>query len=383
MADNRNGSWTEAKSDGIGSIWYRSGAVAGTTTVTATSSARGVMRVSMADYSGIMSSAPLLSAACTSATGRTTLTTSPTASVPQGSLVFAGAMNAVGGVKASSGTISGVPATLRSQASGSTGTIVGEDVLSADSGPQRATFHWSTPVDSRGCLAAFAPAQPPHPPTPGRTPAEILDLSDWSLTLPVGSGTATTVMQPDLDTYRSQYFDTDAGGDGVLMTAPVQGVPTSGSTHTRSELRETASNGTLPFGWSTGSGTNVMTATEAVTHLPGGDGALGFAQIHGPGSTWYLILEAKGNGDGTATLAVKDKTGKANGRIIDTHYVMGTKFGLTVSAVNGVVTIAYNGVQKLATTNAMAGAYFKIGAYNQSGGDYGQVDVSGLTVVHR
>ena len=31
-----------------------------------------------------------------------------------------------------------------------------------------------------------------------------------------------------------------------------------------------------------------MTATEAITHLPGGNGTLGFAQIHGPGSTWYL-----------------------------------------------------------------------------------------------
>jgi hypothetical protein len=191
------------------------------------------------------------------------------------------------------------------------------------------------------------------------------------------------VMQPALDTYRSPYFDTDANHDGVLLTAPVQGTTTSGSTHTRSELRQTSPNGTLPFGWSTGSGTNVMTATEAITHLPGGNGTLGFAQIHGPGSTWYLILEATGNGDGTATLTVKDSTGKADGQVIDSHYVIGTKFGLTLSAVNGAISIDYNGAQAVATTNNMAGAYFKIGAYNQSGGDYGQVEVYSLSVTNR
>jgi poly(beta-D-mannuronate) lyase len=191
------------------------------------------------------------------------------------------------------------------------------------------------------------------------------------------------VMQPALDTYRSQYFATNATNDGVLMTAPVQGATTSGSTHTRSELRETASDGTLPFGWSTGSGTNVMKATEAITHLPGGRGTIGFAQLHGPGSTWYLILEASGNGDGTATLKVKDNTGRADGQVIDARYVLGTKFGLTLSAVNGAISVGYNGVQKITTTNNMSGAYFKIGAYNQSSGDYGQVDVYGLSVTHQ
>jgi hypothetical protein len=126
-----------------------------------------------------------------------------------------------------------------------------------------------------------------------------------------------------------------------------------------------------------------MTATEAITHLPGGSGALGFAQIHGPGSTWYLILEATGNGDGTASLTVKDSTGNADGQVIDAHYVIGTKFGLTLSAINGVIGIGYNGVQRITTTSNMTGAYFKIGAYNQSSGDYGQVAVYSLSVAHR
>jgi hypothetical protein len=191
------------------------------------------------------------------------------------------------------------------------------------------------------------------------------------------------VMQPGLNTYRSQYFDANGTHDGVVLTAPVQGTTTGGSDHTRTELRQTSANGTVPFGWSTGSGTNVMTATQAITHLPGGNGRIGFAQIHGPGSTWYLILEASGNGDGTATLTVKDSTGKADGQVIDPRYVLGTKFGLSLSAVNGAISIGYDGVQKVATISDMAGAYFKIGAYNQSSGDYGQVEIFNLSLTHR
>lgn len=126
-----------------------------------------------------------------------------------------------------------------------------------------------------------------------------------------------------------------------------------------------------------------MTATEAITHLPGGNGTLGFAQIHGPDSFWYLILEASGNGDGTATLKVKDSTGLADGQIIDPRYALGTKFALTVSAVSGAIGVDYNGIRKISTTNSLAGAYFKIGAYNQSGGDFGQVAVYALSVTHR
>ena len=431
VADSLNGGWSEADSDGIESVWYRSNALAGATTVTVTSSDSGAIRASVAEYSGV-AAAPPLAAICSSSTDSSTLATSSTASVPAGSLVFAGAMNAES-VTATPGTIAGAPATIRAQVSGSRGTIVSEDVLNATGGAQAATFQWTTPVDSRGCVAAFAAATPstlpptsvpaptttslpaptttsvptPSPPStvaPSRTPtpaptatptsaptpisdpaspAGILDLSPWYLTLPIGSGTATMVMQPGLNTYRSQYFDANGTHDGVVLTAPVQGTTTGGSDHTRTELRQTSANGTLPFGWSTGSGTNVMTATEAITHLPGGNGRLGFAQIHGPGSTWYLILEASGNGDGTATLTVKDSTGKADGQVIDPHYVLGTKFGLSLSAVNGAISIGYDGVQKVATTSDMAGAYFKIGAYNQSSGDYGQVEIFNLSLTHR
>lgn len=106
------------------------------------------------------------------------------------------------------------------------GTIVSEDVLNAAGGAQAASFHWTSAVDSRGCMAAFAASSAAPPPTTGsaptttpvpdtssppptgtvtpalapvsppKPPSQILDLSDWYLTLPVGSDTAAMVMQP-------------------------------------------------------------------------------------------------------------------------------------------------------------------------------------------
>lgn len=223
------------------------------------------------------------------------------------------------------------------------------------------------------------------PPATGTTtkPTQVLNLSNWYLTLPIGSPAATMVKQPQLNSYTSKYFFTKGASTGVVFYAPVSGSTTSHSVHTRSELRETAPNGTLPWGWSAGKGTHILTATEAITHLPGGNGTLCFAQIHGPGSTWYLILDAVGTGNGTAKLVVKDKSGKATGAVIDHSYRIGTRFNLVVSATNGVVGIDYNGVRKVTTKSTQNSSYFKIGAYNQSSGDFGESVVYSLSVTHR
>lgn len=220
--------------------------------------------------------------------------------------------------------------------------------------------------------------------TGAKTPNQILPLQNWHLTLPIGK--PTTISSAQLTAgYQDPYFHTDDKGEGVLFHAPVQGATTINSDHTRSELREISPQGKLPWGWSAGSGSHVMTAIEAIIHLPGGPGKSGrvsFAQIHGINGQWYLILEAADNNNGTATLKVHDQTNKINGTIIDDKYVLGTKFTLIFSAVNGTVTVNYNGVTKATTTSTLQNAYFKIGAYNQSAGDYGEVAVYSLSVQH-
>ena len=236
-----------------------------------------------------MAVAPPL-ATCSSSTDTATLTTSSTASVPSGSLVFAGAMNAESGVTATPETVAGAPATIRARSQRQHGNhrqrrrpqCRGERRLRPSRGPPRSI--------RAGCVAAFAAAgatpttlpattlpaptttrarrrpsaariqrlRAPRPPrhrplrrprparsaapgptvTPVPAPTPIggpaSPLGSWTSAIgshPPGRnwGTATMVMQPALDTYRSPYFDTDANHDGVLQPPPSRGRPRSGA----------------------------------------------------------------------------------------------------------------------------------------------------------
>jgi hypothetical protein len=255
---------------------------------------------------------------------------------------------------------------------------------SVSASPSTVTTSTSPSVSVAPSTGATAPTTTNPQISGSKKPNQILTLSNWYLTLPIGA--PTTISEAQIaGGYQDQYFHSDASNTGVIFYAPVTGATTTNSDHTRSELRETSATGTLPWGWSAGSGSHVMTATEAILHLPGGpgkSGRLGFAQIHGDSGTWYLILEADDNNNGTATLKVHDETNKINGTVIDPKYVLGTKFNLVFSAVNGTVTISYNGAQKASTTSTLQNAYFKIGAYNQSAGDYGEDEVYSVSVKH-
>ena len=82
-----------------------------------------------------------------------------------------------------------------------------------------------------------------------RTPAEILDLSCWKISLPVdpaGKGKATTVEEKAfLEGFVDEKnFYVNKAGDGVVFSSPVKGVLTSkNTTYTRSELHEMRRNG--------------------------------------------------------------------------------------------------------------------------------------------
>ncbi|MDC0497367.1 polysaccharide lyase family 7 protein [bacterium] len=85
------------------------------------------------------------------------------------------------------------------------------------------------------------------------TPADVLDLSYWSLSLPydsTGSGKATTIKEKELAGGFSDpdYFYVNEVGDGVVFSSPIQGVLTSkNTTYTRSELREMGRRGDTSY----------------------------------------------------------------------------------------------------------------------------------------
>jgi hypothetical protein len=162
VSDSQNGVWTKAvgASDGVNSIWYRTNALAGTTTVTVSGSTSGPIRAVIAAYSGIATSAALDGTACNTGTG-TTATTGTTASVPAGELAFAG----VGTFDSPITVTAGAGATLRNQFTGSNGTSADEDVLSTVAGTQNKSFTLN-PGSAGGwasCIATFKPPTAPPP----------------------------------------------------------------------------------------------------------------------------------------------------------------------------------------------------------------------------
>jgi len=76
------------------------------------------------------------------------------------------------------------------------------------------------------------------------TPADVLDLRCWKISLPVdatGEGKATTIEEKAIaEGYvDDENFYVNEAGDGVVFSSPIQGVLTSkNTTYTRSELHE-------------------------------------------------------------------------------------------------------------------------------------------------
>ncbi|WP_245603463.1 polysaccharide lyase family 7 protein [Salinispora cortesiana] len=118
--------------------------------------------------------------------------------------------------------------------------------------------------------------------TPCDYPAQQLDLTNWKVTLPTGSpGSPTGVKRPALATYAvNPWFQVNHSCQGVQFCAPVNGVTTSGSSYSRSELREMTDNGTRQAAWSATSGTHTLTFRLAFNRLPNDKPHVVGAQIH-------------------------------------------------------------------------------------------------------
>ena len=124
-----------------------------------------------------------------------------------------------------------------------------------------------------------APAPTPAPPGTAQVPGQLLDLTNWKLTLPTGQeGKPEEIVEPELSSFTNDFFRLNDGRDGVVFTANAGGVTTSGSSYPRSELREM--NGQEKASWSNTAGTHTMRVREAVTRLPAVKPHVVAAQIH-------------------------------------------------------------------------------------------------------
>ncbi|MBV1855148.1 polysaccharide lyase family 7 protein [Catellatospora sp. NEAU-YM18] len=217
-------------------------------------------------------------------------------------------------------------------------------------------------------------------------PADVLNLTNWKVTLPTGaSESPTEIKQPALDGYSvDPWFKATSGCDAVQFRAAVNGVTTSGSGYPRSELREMTGNGATNASWSSTSGTHTLIVNEAFTTLPATKPHLVGAQIHDSaddvtvfrleGSSLYIT-----NGD------------TPHHKLVTSNYVLGTRFEAKFVVSGGQVKAYYNGVLQTTISKNFSGAYFKAGSYTQancsnsspcSSSNYGQVLIYGLTVTH-
>lgn len=236
--------------------------------------------------------------------------------------------------------------------------------------------------------------------SPTATPGSNLDLDDWKVQLPVDSsggfsGSYTEVW--DLDTYTSPYFYT--GSDGALvLTAPVEGVTTSGSSYARTELREI--DGSSNAEWTLDQGGYLAVAMQ-VDMVPektdGSDAKIVIGQIHGGDGQLVRLYYEQGsiywvNGRNEAqskdaVYQLKDSKGGTPDVDLDESFA----YSFDVKGDDLAVTVTADGTTYSSKITIGPGwddneFYFKAGLYlgtneTNSTGD-GQVSIYDIEVTH-
>lgn len=247
-----------------------------------------------------------------------------------------------------------------------------------------------TAVASAAVLAipAGADAADPQDTTAARCtyPSDVLDLTNWKMTLPTGEDEdPTEITQPDLATFSAKpWFQATGDCDAVRFRAAVDGVTTGGSSYPRAELREMTDGGEEEAGWSTTEGTHTLVVDEAFTALPNDKPHLVGAQIHG-GDDDVTVFRLEGS-----KLYIT-KGDDSHHHLVTDDYELGTEFEAKFMARNGKIDVYYNGERETTISDDGDTNYFKAGAYTQAncensdpcgGGNYGEVRISGLKVTH-
>jgi hypothetical protein len=232
-------------------------------------------------------------------------------------------------------------------------------------------------------------------------PAQLLDLADWKLTLPVdergGSGGEAAEVETLAGYVHPAYFHGSADG-GVIFTAAVDGATTRGSRYPRSELREMRNGDEAAWTLSEG---GTMTATLAVNAVPtrgdGRPGRLIVGQIHGEdeelvrlyyedGSVHFVNDRAGPDNEETA-FALENARGEQPAIALD------ERFSYLIEARGNVLAVEvradgdiYRSVTRISDVWQSDRFYFKAGVYlgvnEETGAGAGRVTFHALDVSH-
>jgi hypothetical protein len=213
-------------------------------------------------------------------------------------------------------------------------------------------------------------------PTPKQYPSQLLNLTNWKMTMPVGvRDHPLEVKQPELATYKHDRFFWAYKSRYVVFRTPVNGVTTENSDYPRSELREMTNNGKSSAKWSNRSGIHTLSGTLRINHLPAKKPQGVVAQIHDPDDD-VVMIRATAVSDTHAKIEAVWSKGKNQGtvnRVLDPSYPMHRDFSYTIIASKSGIVVNYlppgsnEWVQsKNPKTLIRDNCYFKAGMYCQS-----------------
>jgi hypothetical protein len=217
-------------------------------------------------------------------------------------------------------------------------------------------------------------------------PADVLDLSSWKVTLPIGEDEEPMeVTQPELASYQiAPWFVAGQRCRSVQFRSAVNGVTTGGSSYPRSELREMTQDGSDEAAWSADSGTHTMVIDEKITHVPNDKPDVVAGQIHG-GDDDVSVFRLEGS-----NLYVTDGD-TSDYHLITDEYELGTRFEAKFVVSEGQIQAYYNGELETTLDADFDEGYFKAGAYTQancensepcSQDNFGQVRIYDITITH-
>ncbi|KAJ3068208.1 hypothetical protein HDU98_008629 [Podochytrium sp. JEL0797] len=202
--------------------------------------------------------------------------------------------------------------------------------------------------------------------SPPPIPSDILNLTLWDIQLPDGS--AGTLF-PAVGLNNTRFF---VNNSLVVFVTPANGVPTSGSTHPRTELRQMAVGGGNAA-WSPQDGAlHELTVTMRVDAFPTAGESVITAQMFCAGPTAGAMITFRVYASGNVVV-FNDNNVPVHSLMLDTGYQVGQFFTVRlVASASGSVVVSYSNLasgktaQTTMTVVASNTYYFKTGSYCQS-----------------
>jgi hypothetical protein len=198
-----------------------------------------------------------------------------------------------------------------------------------------------------------------------KLPSEILDLSNWYLTLPVGEPKdPLDVYNPELkDFEHSVHFSVTEAGDAVKFNSFSGGSTTKNTNNPRTELREMV--GKEQAKWSMKRGVHSMAFSGCTIALPTTRPSTVIGQIHRGSDDLIEIrcwIPKK-----TTTPVIDVFHDNIIYGVLNPHYTLGERYDIKVVASKGVIKVFYGNMEtpKLKIPATATSCFFKAGSYIQ------------------